>query len=50
MDQAGSGKTLAYLLPLLQQLKQEEAALGGGPMARPGCPRLIVVAPTIGEH
>jgi superfamily II DNA/RNA helicase len=25
----GSGKTLAYLLPVVQQLKREEAATGG---------------------
>lgn len=44
-DHAGSGKTLAYLLPLLQGLKQEEAALGAG-ATQPRCPRLVVVVPT----
>ena len=81
MDQAGSGKTLAYLLPMIQLLKAEErerAAVAitedkaesdaarerpsagpplsaGSPghalprgIARPGAPRLIVAAPTIG--
>jgi ATP-dependent RNA helicase DDX18/HAS1 len=44
-DHAGSGKTLAYLLPLLQALREEEALLG--PEARqPYCPRLLVLAPT----
>jgi len=29
-DQAGSGKTLAYLAPLLQELREEEVLLAGG--------------------
>jgi uncharacterized membrane protein YgcG len=57
-DQAGSGKTLAYLAPLLQELREEERALGGGgsstfagspiPVAatKARAPRLIVLAPT----
>ncbi|GBF95962.1 DEAD-box ATP-dependent RNA helicase [Raphidocelis subcapitata] len=45
-DQAGSGKTLAYLLPLLQALVEEEAA-AGRPCTAPGSPRLLVVAPTV---
>ncbi|EFJ52361.1 hypothetical protein VOLCADRAFT_86719 [Volvox carteri f. nagariensis] len=45
-DQAGSGKTLAYLAPLMQILRQEELAAGTR-VTRPGCPRGIVVAPTV---
>ncbi|KAI7845180.1 hypothetical protein COHA_001225 [Chlorella ohadii] len=44
-DHAGSGKTLAYLLPLLQALKEEEALLGAA-ATQPRCPRLVVVVPT----
>ena len=44
-DRAGSGKTLAYLVPVLQALKEEEAILGAPP-ALPHCPRILVVAPT----
>lgn len=40
----GSGKTLAYLLPLITALKAEERA--GGPAARPGRPRALVLGPT----
>lgn len=46
-DQAGSGKTLAYLLPLLQEIKAEEAAKGG-PATVPGSPRVLVLTPTVG--
>jgi superfamily II DNA/RNA helicase len=35
----GSGKTLAFLLPLV-------ARLNGGPKARPGAPRALILAPT----
>lgn len=45
-DQAGSGKTLAYLVPLVQALKQEEEAQGGGRLTEPRCPRAIVICPT----
>jgi ATP-dependent RNA helicase DDX18/HAS1 len=48
-DQAGSGKTLAYLLPLLQQLKAREAAQGGGPVTQPNSASIVVVTPTTGE-
>lgn len=41
---AGSGKTLAYLAPLAQALRAQEAA-GGGGMA-PKAPRALVLAPT----
>lgn len=47
MDQAGSGKTLAYLLPLMQQLRaEEEASDAPRTLAAPRCPRLVVIAPT----
>ncbi len=46
-DQAGSGKTLAYLLPLLQALKSREAATGR-PATKPGSPSVIVMTPTSG--
>ncbi|KAG2448777.1 hypothetical protein HYH02_006129 [Chlamydomonas schloesseri] len=45
-DQAGSGKTMAYLLPLLQALRADELAAGGR-VTQPRCPRGIVVAPTV---
>jgi ATP-dependent RNA helicase DDX18/HAS1 len=44
-DHAGSGKTLAYLLPFISALKEEEDLLGSA-ATQPNCPRLIVVAPT----
>ena len=46
-DHAGSGKTLAYLAPLVQALRAEEAA-AGRPVTQPNCPRLLVVTPTEG--
>ncbi|XP_078162140.1 DEAD-box ATP-dependent RNA helicase 50-like [Carex rostrata] len=50
-DQSGSGKTLAYLCPIIQRLRQdEEVALADGKSAKsvtsPRCPRVIVLAPT----
>ena len=42
-DQAGSGKTLAYLLPLLQRLQAVERTAG---RAAPNRPRLLVLCPT----
>ena len=42
-DQAGSGKTLAYLLPLLQRLADTERSEG---RAKPTRPRMIVLVPT----
>jgi ATP-dependent RNA helicase DDX18/HAS1 len=47
-DQAGSGKTLAYLLPLLQQLKEREQQQGG-PVTQPNSPSIIILTPTTGE-
>jgi superfamily II DNA/RNA helicase len=47
-DQAGSGKTLAYLLPLLQQLKEREQQ-AGGPVTQPNSPSIIILTPTTGE-
>jgi ATP-dependent RNA helicase DDX18/HAS1 len=43
-DQAGSGKTLAYLAPLVQALKARERATGQ--RAAPRRPRVVVVVPT----
>ncbi|MCL7052154.1 hypothetical protein MKW94_004412 [Papaver nudicaule] len=43
-DQSGSGKTLAYLAPVLQQLRQEE--LQGLGKSSPGCPRVVILVPT----
>jgi ATP-dependent RNA helicase DDX18/HAS1 len=48
-DQAGSGKTLAYLLPLLQQLKEREERLGE-PATTPNSPSIIILTPTTGEE
>lgn len=42
--QTGTGKTLAYLLPLIQKLKHDEDR--GGIVVRPSRPRIIIVAPT----
>ena len=42
-DQAGSGKTLAYLLPLLQRVAEIEATEG---RSKPFRPRLLILAPT----
>jgi ATP-dependent RNA helicase DDX18/HAS1 len=44
-DHAGSGKTLAYIVPLVQALKAEEKALGR-PATIPNSPRIVVVVPT----
>ena len=40
---AGSGKTLAYLLPLLQNVAQQKRRLG--PAARPNSPRGLIIVP-----
>lgn len=43
-DQAGSGKTLAYLTPLVQRLKEAEAEHGR--LTEPRCPRAVIICPT----
>ncbi|CAL9219927.1 unnamed protein product [Arabidopsis halleri] len=43
-DQSGSGKTLAYLVPAIQRLREEE--LQGQSNSSSGCPRVIVLVPT----
>ncbi|CAH8259654.1 unnamed protein product [Arabidopsis lyrata] len=43
-DQSGSGKTLAYLVPAIQRLREEE--LQGQSKSSSGCPRVIVLVPT----
>ncbi|KAJ4955094.1 hypothetical protein NE237_011877 [Protea cynaroides] len=43
-DQSGSGKTLAYLAPLMQCLRQEE--LQGLGKSSPGSPRVVILVPT----
>jgi hypothetical protein len=40
----GSGKTLTYLLPVVQQLRREEALTGA--RAKPKRPRVLIVGPT----
>ncbi|CAM9779671.1 unnamed protein product [Ascophyllum nodosum] len=44
-DQTGTGKTLAYLAPLVQRLRLDEQAKVQG-RARPGRPRVLILAPT----
>lgn len=48
-DHAGSGKTLAYLIPIIQQLWEEEAEAGSR-LTVPNNPRVIILAPTAGEN
>lgn len=42
-DQTGTGKTLAYLLPIIQSLKEDE--LKNGRSELPGRPRAIILVP-----
>ena len=44
-DHAGSGKTLSYLVPLIQQMKMDEIKTGG-PVGKSGKPRIVVIVPT----
>lgn len=43
-DQSGSGKTLAYLLPVIQRIRQEE--LEGIGKSLPQNPRVVILVPT----
>ncbi|XP_057964846.1 DEAD-box ATP-dependent RNA helicase 50 [Malania oleifera] len=43
-DQSGSGKTLAYLVPVIQRLRQEE--LQGLSKSFSKCPRVVILVPT----
>lgn len=43
-DQSGSGKTLAYLAPIIQNLRHEEVLGLGKSSSR--CPRVVILVPT----
>lgn len=43
-DQSGSGKTLSYLLPLVQRLREEELQGLGKPLSQN--PRAVILVPT----
>lgn len=43
-DQSGSGKTLAYLTPVIERLREEEVA--GLSVSTARSPRLVVLVPT----
>ncbi|KAL8237325.1 hypothetical protein R6Q59_018406 [Mikania micrantha] len=43
-DQSGSGKTLAYLLPVIQSIRQDE--LEGLAKSLPQSPRVVIIVPT----
>lgn len=43
-DQSGSGKTLAYLLPLVQRLREEELQGLGKSVSQ--SPRVVILVPT----
>ncbi|XP_021300028.1 DEAD-box ATP-dependent RNA helicase 50 [Herrania umbratica] len=43
-DQSGSGKTLAYLIPVIQHLREEE--LQGFSKSSSGSPRAVIIVPT----
>ncbi|GMH37460.1 hypothetical protein BSKO_05333 [Bryopsis sp. KO-2023] len=44
-DHAGSGKTLAYLIPIVQRLKQKEKELAQR-LTKPNNPQVIILVPT----
>jgi superfamily II DNA/RNA helicase len=44
-DQSGSGKTLAYLVPVIQQIKEQEHA-AGRLQTQSRKPRAVVLCPT----
>lgn len=44
VDQSGSGKTLAYLAPLVQRLREEELSGLGKSSSRN--PRAVILSPT----
>lgn len=43
-DQSGSGKTLSYLIPLVQRLRQEE--IEGLSKSKSQNPRVVILVPT----
>jgi ATP-dependent RNA helicase DDX18/HAS1 len=45
-DQSGSGKTLAYLLPIIQSLKQQEQEQQQPPHHNSQSPTVLILAPT----
>lgn len=47
-DHAGSGKTLAYLMSIVQKLRDDEKAAGTR-LTEPNNPRVVVAAPTAGN-
>lgn len=44
IDQSGSGKTLAYLAPVVQRLREEE--IQGVSNSSSGSPRMVIIVPT----
>lgn len=43
-DQSGSGKTLAYLIPIIQRLRLEELEGLGKPLSK--SPQVLIMVPT----